>query len=60
MYRQNHLYYWAVKAALARLYLYKGDKPNALAYATEVINSGKFSFMKQADLNNDETNVRPT
>lgn len=57
MYRQNHLNYWAVKATLARLYLYKGDKANALAYATQVINSGKFRFMTQTELNSDETNV---
>lgn len=57
MYRQNHLNYWAVKAALARLYLYKGDKTNALIYATQVINSNRFRFMTQSELNIDETNV---
>ncbi|MFD2886744.1 RagB/SusD family nutrient uptake outer membrane protein [Chitinophaga cymbidii] len=50
MYRQNHLNYWAVKGALARLYLYKGDKPQALKYAKEVIESGKFRFMTVAEL----------
>lgn len=53
MYRQNHLNYWAVKAALARLYLYKGDKVNALKYAKEVIDSKKFRFITAAEINND-------
>jgi hypothetical protein len=53
MYRQNHLNYWAVKGILARLYLYKGDKTNALKYALEVINSGKFNFVTPATLNVD-------
>lgn len=50
MFRQNHLNYWAVKALLARMYLYKGDKPNALKYAQEVIGSGKFRLMTAADV----------
>jgi hypothetical protein len=53
MYRQNHLNYWAVKGALARLYLYKGDKIKALQYAKEVIASGKFSFVKSTELSTD-------
>ncbi|UYQ92511.1 RagB/SusD family nutrient uptake outer membrane protein [Chitinophaga horti] len=53
MYRQNHLNYWAVKAALARLYLYKGDKINALKYAREVIQSNKFRFIASSELNAD-------
>ncbi|MCK7558216.1 RagB/SusD family nutrient uptake outer membrane protein [Chitinophaga sedimenti] len=55
MYRQNHLNYWAVKAALARLYLYKGDKINALKYAQEVIGSGKFRFILATEMNVDAT-----
>ncbi|WP_316847877.1 RagB/SusD family nutrient uptake outer membrane protein [Pedobacter psychrodurus] len=54
-FRQNHLNYWAVKAVLARLYLYKGDKVNALKYATDVINSTKFTFVNQSTLNVDPT-----
>ena len=42
--RQSHFNYWAAEATLARAYLYKGDKPNALLHATNVINSGMFSF----------------
>lgn len=53
MFRQNHLNYWAVKATLARLYQYKGDKANALKYALEVINSQKFRFVSPASLNAD-------
>lgn len=55
MYRQNHLNYWAVKAILARLYLFKGDKTNALKYATDVINSGRFSFISPGTLSVDVT-----
>lgn len=57
MYRQNHLNYWAVKAALARLYLWKGDKANALKYAKEVIDSKKFRFITAAEINNDAGSV---
>lgn len=52
-YRQNHMNYWAVKALLARLYLYKGDKVNALKYANEVIGSTKFRFITSAEINVD-------
>ncbi|MGE9313450.1 RagB/SusD family nutrient uptake outer membrane protein [Niabella sp. CJ426] len=54
-YRQNHINYWAAKAILARLYLFKGDKINALKYATEVINSGNFSFINPGTLSVDAT-----
>ena len=57
MYRQNHLNYWAVKAALARLYLYKGDKVNALKYAKEVIDGKKFRFITAAEINNDASTI---
>lgn len=40
--RQYKFNYYAVRALLARVYLYAGDKVNALACATEVINSTKF------------------
>lgn len=42
---------WAAKATLARLYLYKGDKVNALAYAKEVINRGQYGFVAASDIN---------
>ncbi|QIL40508.1 RagB/SusD family nutrient uptake outer membrane protein [Pedobacter sp. HDW13] len=41
-YTQNHMNYWATKACLARIYLYKGDYANAMANAKEVIGSNKF------------------
>ncbi|WP_285008413.1 RagB/SusD family nutrient uptake outer membrane protein [Pedobacter faecalis] len=56
-YRQNHMNYWAVKALLARLYLYKGDKVNALKYAKEVIDSDKFKFITSAEINADAGSV---
>lgn len=52
-FRQNHLNYWAAKATLARLYLYKGDKVQALKYAKEVIAAPSFRFIARAQLNND-------
>lgn len=54
-FRQNHMNYWAVKALLARVYLYKGDKVNALKYANEVIDSKKFSFIVPSSINVDAT-----
>jgi hypothetical protein len=41
-YTQNHMNYWATQALLARVYLYRGDTINSMAYAKAVINSGKF------------------
>ncbi len=38
-YTRNHMNYWAVKGLQARIYLYRGDKTNALAAALEVINN---------------------
>jgi hypothetical protein len=39
--------YWAVKGLMARIYLYRGDKANAMAAAQEVINNqaGRFPFV---------------
>jgi hypothetical protein len=39
--------YYAVCGTLARAYLYRGDKANALTNATEVINANKFPWTKQ-------------
>jgi len=50
--RRHRLNYYAVCGELARVYLYKGDKVNALSNALEVINSNKFPFTKQADFMN--------
>ncbi len=42
--RQFHMNYYAVKATLARVYLWKGDKINAAACANEVISSSKYNW----------------
>lgn len=39
---QNRMNYWATKALLARVYLYKGDVAKAKKMAMEVIGSNKF------------------
>ncbi|SHM03735.1 SusD family protein [Chitinophaga jiangningensis] len=43
---RNHMNYWAVTGLMARIYLYKGDLPNAYAMAKTVIDGGKFSFIE--------------
>lgn len=50
--RRHRLNYYAVCGELARVYLYKGDKANALANAMEVINSNKFPWTRQNDFLN--------
>ncbi|SFN92397.1 SusD family protein [Chitinophaga sp. YR627] len=50
--RRHRLNYYAVCGELARVYLYKGDKANALANALEVINSNKFPWTRQNDFLN--------
>ncbi len=42
--RHFHMNYYAVKATLARAYLWKGDKVKAAACANEVINSSKYNW----------------
>lgn len=46
--RRHRMNYYAVCGELARVYLYKGDKTNALANAKEVIDSKKFHWTKQS------------
>lgn len=50
---RHHMNYYAVKGLQARILLYKGDKPAALAAAMEVINNqpANFPFAKAADVN---------
>lgn len=43
--REYHLNYYAVRALLARVYLYKNDKVNAMKNADEVIKSMRFSWV---------------
>lgn len=53
--RRHRLNYYAVCGELARVYLYKNDKQNALLNALEVINANKFPWTKQEDfLNGDD------
>jgi len=47
--RRHHLNYYAVCGTLARIYLYKNDKINALSNALEVINSKKFPWTSTSD-----------
>lgn len=47
--RRHRLNYYAVCGTLARVYLYKNDKANALTNALEVINSHKFPWTNNSD-----------
>lgn len=58
LYRTSRMNYYAVTALLARICLYKGDKSNALAYAQEVINSGKFQLINDALIASDAEEAR--
>lgn len=46
-YTRNHMNYWAVKGLQARIYLYRGDKANAMNAALAVINNkgDRFPFV---------------
>lgn len=46
-YTRNHMNYWSVKGLQARIYLYKGEKANALNAALAVINNkgDRFPFV---------------
>lgn len=48
-YRQIRFNYYAVKGAKARFYHWIGDQENALKYAKEVIDSGKFRLTNEND-----------
>lgn len=50
--RVGRMNYLAVKAILARVYLYKGDKPNAYKYAKEVIDAAKITWITPRQINN--------
>lgn len=56
--RRNRMNYYAVCAELARIYLYKNDKQNALAYANEVIVSRKFPWTAAADFINSDAKLK--
>lgn len=50
--RRHRMNYYAVCGTLARVYLYKGDKANALINAEEVINANKFPWTTQKNFLN--------
>ncbi len=57
--RQRRFNYFAAKATLARVYLYKNDKPNALACAEEIIeNEKRFSWVAQSSIETANANDR--
>lgn len=58
LYRTSRMNYYAATALLARICLYKGDKANALAYAQEVINSGRFDLINDALIDSDTQEAR--
>ncbi|WP_192349626.1 RagB/SusD family nutrient uptake outer membrane protein [Algoriphagus sp. Y33] len=56
--RRHRMNYYAVCAELARVYLYKDDKVNALKYALEVIESGKFPWTDKNDFTADDDELK--
>lgn len=52
--RKFHLNYYAVKAIMARVYLYMADHENAAKCADEVIVSGKFNWIKVDNIATDD------
>lgn len=52
--RQYKFNYYAVRALMARVYLYAGDKVNALICAREVINSAKFPATIAGQINSNK------
>ncbi|MEI3798047.1 MULTISPECIES: RagB/SusD family nutrient uptake outer membrane protein [unclassified Chitinophaga] len=59
-FRSNRMNYWAVKALLARLYLYNNNKVQALAYAKEVIASNNFRFITSGELTTNAADLNRT
>ncbi len=55
--RDFHFNYYATCALMARAYLYKDDKSNALQYAREVIESNKYLWVPSSNVT---TNTRET
>jgi hypothetical protein len=56
--RRHRLNYFAVCAELARVYLYKGDYPNSLTNANEVITADKFPWTDKEDVFNSNAQQR--
>ncbi len=55
--RQIHFNKYAVKAALARVYLTMGDKKNAAKYAQEVIHGEKYELKSKTEVRGDVAGV---
>lgn len=53
--RRFRMNYYAIKGLQARVHMFKGDKPNAHAAASEVVNSGAFVLTPAASLSADAT-----
>lgn len=53
--RVYHMNYYAVKATMARVYLYMGDTANAKLCAQEVIDSGKYKWTSVDNIATTET-----
>lgn len=56
--RSRHFNYYAVKAALARVFVWQGDKKNALNYAEDIIKSGLYSWVPQEEVSVSEMKNR--
>lgn len=50
--RETHFNLYAVQATLARVYLTKGDLPNALLYAEKVIKANKYQLLSPTEIGN--------
>ena len=56
--RDFHFNYYAVRALLARAYLFKNDKANALSCAREVIKSNKFPWVSSVNVTTSKPETR--
>lgn len=56
--RSFHFNYYAVRALMARVYLYKNDKVNALENATKVILSNKYPWVEKGQVATTTRNSR--
>lgn len=56
--REFHLNYYAVRALMARICMYKNDKANASKYAKEVINSKKYPWISSNFVTTSDRNSR--
>lgn len=59
-YTRNHFNYWAATGLKARISLWRDDKPNAYAYAQEVIKANIFPWVRQTDISTAVTDASRT